>query len=547
MQTEQLTNNKNFAYAVFLFCVAISIILKLNVLEVGAPFVTIDDNTTYEGGFLAWFGHAPPQRMYIESWLNGLSSIVTYVIYQLKNGGYLGVNLVADAYNHYLTVPDLYVKSYRVVSLLIDLLTAYFVYLTAKIILPSRHHIPALFATSLYLLSYNAIWCYVVARPDTPMALFSTIGLYFYYRSDFGKHFNSFLLSALFLGLATGMKLHGAFFVVFIVLDLFRVHRLKALISYIFPFGLLSVIAFSVAAGSVLFDPLTYIKLRALNVKDDASPWIAWGEQFIEIIKGTGVFTVPLIILSIVMLVKNKSLRQNNKIVSVLLLSVLWLMLFSSIRQLRAYWMLPALPLFYIIATYALFELKNKWLVITTATTMFCLMVFQSYQQSNEFKQIPYNELRAWVEQNVSQEEKLFILGYDALFLPLSKEATEVFSSGYNKLMNEAKERGESFTERHVRFWEERTKLKLIDMYNLKDKGYTYYSYYKTPLKDFAELIDFDNMDYIVVLDIFVSDTINIDLLVKSKYTKVTSVIGPGGGGSGLTYTIYQKVDSIEK
>jgi hypothetical protein len=540
-------NNKNFTYAIFLFCTAISIILKLNILEVGAPFVTIDDNTTYEGGFLIWFGQAPPQRMYIESWINGLSSIVTYVGFQLINDGTVGVNIVADAYNHYLTVPDLYVKSYRLVSLFIDLLTAYFVYLTAKIIIPSRHHISALLATSFYLLSYNTIWCYVVARPDTPMALFSTIGLFLYYRSDFGKHFNSFLLSALFLGLATGMKLHGAFFVIFIVLDLFRVHRLKSLITYILPFGLLSVVAFSVAAGSVLFDPLTYIKLRALNVKDDVSPWIVWGEQFIEIIKGTGIFTVPLIILSIVMLIKSNNLKQNDKIVSVLLLSILWLILFSSIRQLRAYWMLPALPIFYILATYALFEMKNKWIAIATTTTMLCLMTFQSYEQSDEFKQTDYNELRAWVEQNVNPEEKLFIFGYDALFLPLSDEANEVLAEGYKKLMNEAKERGETFTERHVRFWEERSKLKLIDMYNLKEKGYTYYSYYKTPLEIFSNLIGFQSMDYIIVLEGFVSEQINIDLLLKNKYSRVATAIGPGGGGSGLTYTIYQKVDTIEQ
>jgi hypothetical protein len=538
--------NKNFAYAIFLFCVVISIILKLNVLEVGAPFVTIDDHSTYEGGFLVWFGQAPPQRMYIESWINGLSSIVTYVVFQLENGGDLGVNLVADAYNHYLTTPDLYVKSYRVFSLFIDLFTAFFVFLTVKILLPSRHHLQALLVTSLYLLSYNTIWCYVVARPDTPMALFSTIGLYFYYRSDFGKHFNSFLLSALFFGIATGMKLHGAFFVVFIILDLFRVHGKQAFISYILPFGFLSVIAFSVAAGSVLFDPLTYIKLRALNVKDDVSPWIVWGDQFIEMFKGTGFFTIPLIFIAIFMYVKNENLRNNKKIVSVLLLSILWLLLFASIRQLRAYWMLPALPLFYILATYALFELKNKWLTITISLMMLCIMIFQSYQQSDEFKQVPYNEFRTWVIENLEKDEKLYIFGFDALFLPLSSEANEVYSAGYQKIIDEAKQSKESFTERHVRFWEERTKLKLIDMYHLKDQGFTYYSYFKTPVKDFAELIDFYKMDYIVILDGFVNVDTSIDSKLKSQYQMVTTVTGPGGGGSGLTYAIYQKVNSFE-
>jgi hypothetical protein len=542
VQPNNIISNQHFTYGVFLICLVISVILKLNVLEVGAPFVTIDDNTTYEGGFLVWFGQAPPQRMYIESWINGLSSIITYIGFQIINGGDLGINIVADAYSHYASTPDLYVRSYRIVSLFIDLLTAYFVYLTARIVLPSQHNIQAFVVTAMYLLSYNTIWCYVVARPDTPMALFSTIGLYLYYSSDFGKDYKRFILSALLFGAATGMKLHGAFFVVFIIIDLFRVHGLKAIKPFILPFGILSVITFAVAAGSVLFDPLNYIKLRALNVKDDASPWIESGEQFFVILKGTGIFTVPLIITSLVLLFKNETLRKNNKIMSVVLLSILWLILFSSIRQLRAYWMLPALPLFYIVAIYVIFKIKNKWSVIGALLVTICLMTYQSFQQSKEFQNVPFNEFRAWVQQNVKEDEKLFIFGYDALFLPLSKEAQDITSNGYRKLMIEAKDIGQSYTERHVRFWEERSKMQLFDMYSPPTETFTYYSMFKTPLKDFSELIDFDNMNYIVVLEGIFGEEVNIDYYWKNKYSKVITVNGPGGGGTGLNYTIYKKV-----
>ena len=44
-----------------LMALVVSLAAKLAVLDVGAPFISIDDRTTFEGGFLVWFGHAPPQ------------------------------------------------------------------------------------------------------------------------------------------------------------------------------------------------------------------------------------------------------------------------------------------------------------------------------------------------------------------------------------------------------------------------------------------------------------------------------------------------------
>jgi len=541
VQNNKFSSNKVTIYTAFLICVLVSLFFKINILDVGAPFVTIDDNTTYEGGFLVWFGQSPPQRMYIESWLNGLSSIVTFTIYQIQSGGSLGINIVADAYNHYQKSPELYVKSYRILSLFIDLLTVYFVFLTAKIILPSDNNQKALLVSALYLLSYNAIWCFVVARPDNPMVLLSTIGLYFYYRSAFGKNSTYFILSAVFLGLATGMKLHGAFFVVFIMFDLLRVNGLKKILSLAFPFGCVSLISFAVSAGSVLFDPLTYIKLRVLNAKDDVSPWIESGDQFGVILQGTGWLVIPLVFLSICFIVKNKQIKENQTITSILLLSVMWLLLFASIRQLRAYWMLPALPLFYILAVYGLFQLKRKWQIYLVSLALITVMSFQSYMQSSAFKNVPFNEFQTWVKSTVKKDEKLFIFGYDALFLPVSRVVVNNFSIGYNQIMLKAKSSGESFTERHVRFWEERSKLKLFDMYKPTDNTYTYYSYYKTPLSEFSELIKFNEMDYLAVLDGFVAEDMDLNYLVNRQYVFLTSVIGPGGGGSGLTYSIYKK------
>jgi len=48
-------------------------------------------------------------------------------------------------------------------------------------------------------------------------------------------------------------------------------------------------------------------------------------------------------------------------------------------------------------------------------------------------------------------------------------------------------------------------------------------------------------MDYLAVLDGFVAEDMDLNYLVNRQYVFLTSVIGPGGGGSGLTYSIYKK------
>jgi len=54
----------------------ISFALKAANIGVGAPQFMIDDFTLYQGGFLVWFGQAPPQHAFLESWVCGLSSLL---------------------------------------------------------------------------------------------------------------------------------------------------------------------------------------------------------------------------------------------------------------------------------------------------------------------------------------------------------------------------------------------------------------------------------------------------------------------------------------
>src|SRR5688572_4306995 len=51
----------------------ISFALKAANIGVGAPQFMIDDFTLYQAGFLVWFGQAPPQHAFLESWVCGLS------------------------------------------------------------------------------------------------------------------------------------------------------------------------------------------------------------------------------------------------------------------------------------------------------------------------------------------------------------------------------------------------------------------------------------------------------------------------------------------
>ena len=238
---------------VLLAALILSLALKIPNLGIGSPHVTIDDDTAYNGGFLVWFGNAPPQRMYLESWVIGATSLATYVakVTQAGHASGLGTNLVADAYRDFHNHPDTYVRVYRTLMLLADLLTAAVVFALGRAVLrgDSRRWAPFVAAT-LYLLAYNTVWCDVVARPDTLTTLFGVLGLLGYYRSDFGRLKQPFFLGAIAFGLCAGMKLHGSLFVVFILCDLVRQHGLRRGVATAFPFVLVSVAVFAVAAGT---------------------------------------------------------------------------------------------------------------------------------------------------------------------------------------------------------------------------------------------------------------------------------------------------------
>lgn len=512
----------------------------------GAPFTTIDDHTAYDGGFLVWVGHAPPQRMYLESWFSGLSSLLHYV-WKLGTTGQLdrlGVNLIADAYRDFNASPDGYARLYRSLIVFVDLATAWFVYGIARHVMANLWRgWAAVLASVFYLFSYNTFWCDMVARPDTLMVFFGMLGIWFTLRAEHGKRPFLLYLGAAALGTSAGLKLHGIFFVFFVAIDLVRVRGWREAWRDLIPFLVVAGLFFCVSAGSPLFDPVRYLKLRLLNIRDDESPWIQWGEQFWAILRGSGWLAAPLALFGVWSTVRTRGVRGATPAHSTLLQVLGWLLLFASIRQLRPYWMLPALPLLYIGMLLALDSAPIRRYRVFVIPVMLGLLVWQSAAQVVEFRRVDYGGLREWIRVNVDPDEPLYIYGYEALELPKTTECIRITRTGLERNLAADVADGMNFMERHVKRWEEESRLVLFDMLdNRSDGGYTYYSFYRTPWEEFEGLISLHDMEYLLVQETFAwEQQPELVAALANDFELAAEVTGAGGGGSGLDYRIYAR------
>lgn len=540
------SGGRNWSIWLLVLALVLSAGMKLAVLDVGAPHTTIDDITAYEAGFSVWFGNAPPQRMYLESWIIGASSLATYVARAVGEGGLsaLDANLVSDAYRDFFLQPDPYVRNYRLLMIAFDLLTVLFVFLAARLVLADRWRgWGAAITASLYALSFNTIWCDVVARPDTVTTLFAAAGLYLYLHSRSGESWRDLLLAGICLGTATGMKLHAMFYVVFIILDLWRVHGLRQAWRRILAMGVVSVLLFAVAAGSPLFDPMKYVKLRLLNARDDESPWIQWGEQFLVLLRGAGWLAVPLAVAAVVQWLRKGREALRDPRFSVIFLAVCWLLLFASIRQLRAYWMLPALPAIYLSAVLWLSGLAQRRIATVVAAVLLLLLAGQSVVQMQDFRRVPFGQLRDWITTNVDPAEPFFVFGYEAVELPKNADCLARTVAILERGFDEEVKAGMPFYERHVTQWEERTRVRMIDL--LDDphiEGYTYYGHYRTPLEESAGILALEQMKYLLVQEHFApGEQPGLAEYLAAHCDKVAELTGPGGGGGGLGYEVYAR------
>lgn len=532
-----------------LIFLGVSLALKLSLLGIGAPYTTIDDHTLFEAGFMVWFGEAPPQRTYVESWLAGFSSLVTYIGQLIANGNLhqLSLNLIADAYRSFTENPEPFVTVYRLLMLCLDFGTALITYYLALVILGQHQYRYwlATFSAGLFLLSYNTIWCYLVARPDTATAFFTTLGFLCYYQSRFAQHKPWFLASALALGIATGFKMHAAMAVIFIMADLWRYYGFRSCFGKASLFALVAFTCFLVTAGTTLFDPLLYIKLRALNIRDDASPWIQWGEQFIVVLKGTGWIIAPLLLVYFFRNFFKKNQAISEPVKSALFISCLFIIAFCLIRQLRAYWMLPALPLFYILAGYLIAQIESRKAAIILGIGITSIFLLQCVNQLQDFSQARYAELQNWVKTNVKNDEVIYIIGYNTLFLPCNTTCLQNRKASISAKLEHAVASQEAFTIRHVRLWEERAQLQLIDMLNARsDAGFNYYAINSTSVDELAPHVPFESIRYVLFMQGY-NNPEHSELIdqVKREFDYVATANSPGGkaGTGGLPYDIYRR------
>lgn len=530
---------------------ALSLAFKLAVLRVGGPFVSIDDRSTFEGGFLVWFGNAPPQRMYLECWIAGVLSIANYAFRVLTGAttGGLGLNIVAEAYRDYYLRPDSYAHLYRAFVIVVDIAAAFLTWRLARMLLGQAWRgWAAVLPPAMFLLTYNTIWADVVARPDAMLPLFMTAGLLMYYRSDFGRRQGWLLGAGVVLGAGAGLKLHLAFAVIFLLIDLVRVHGFRIAVRVGWAFTVLSLLAFLVSAGIPLFDPLKYVKLRVTNAKDDASPWIRWGEQFIAMLRGSGWVILPLALGAVLQRGPTSFRRSLPMVASLLVVVVGWLVLFGMIRQLRAYWMLPALPLFYVAATgfvVSVARSRPAWKRAAVGLTVIGLVVLtvQSVREVSRFRAVDQNGLRAWITANVARDASFFVFGYDGLVLPRNTHCLGTIAAGIERGLAADRAAGAPFTERHVKNWEEEIELARQDLLGgACDEGWEYYSYYTTPFDKYAGLVDMSTMHYVMVEERFDSPPdFPLKEYLAEGFDLVAETTGAGGEGYGLKYRIFER------
>ncbi|MFH1144739.1 MAG: GtrA family protein, partial [Candidatus Eisenbacteria bacterium] len=431
-----------------------SLVLKLSIIGAGGPQTEIDDFSLYEAGFLVWFGNVPPQHGYLESWVAGFSSLATYVLRMVGSGrldGLLDLNLVANAYRDFYLSPDIYYHMHRGVILAADLLTAGFAYLLARRILGrSMAGYGAVVVCVMYLFTYNTFWSNLRGRPDPLVSLAGVGGVLLYLKSELRFRSASFWLAAVCFGLAAALKLHGIFFALFAGLDIMRRRGWRAGWHGAALMAGIAFVVFLAGDGSLLFDPLTYVKARLETYQADLSLHLPWGNQFIVMLRGSGWLVLPLALAGVV-----QGLRRRNgqgdgpgraELRSVTFIAGLWLLLFATIRPLRAYWMLPVLPLFYILAVHTVSRIGPRMVRGAVLGALAVVFAVLSYGEIHQARTVRLDELRQWIRTNIPEDSSFYIVGFSVVRLPQNTDCMRTQRTAYERVMEEDREAGLPFT-----------------------------------------------------------------------------------------------------
>ena len=258
-------------------------------------------------------------------------------------------------------------------------------------------------------------------------------------------------------------------------------------------------------------------------------------------LRATGFVIVPLAIAGAVGAVGR---RPNAPQASGAVHALGWLVIFSTTRQLRGYWMLPATPLLYILAATALQAIRNTRVRTVVAVAAVVVAVAQTASLSWKTRHSGLDELRTWVTANVRPDQQFYLVGEAILRLPKDTDAMRVYRAAYTREAVADVTGGTPFVQRHLKNWEETAALRLFDMLNFEnDGGFTFYTARDLPLDKFGHLVSLRSFDYLIVQQGFTGPEIpGLDRLLAENFEFVTVRRSEGGDGSGLMHAIYRQV-----
>ena len=201
--------------------------------------------------------------------------------------------------------------------------------------------------------------------------------------------------------------------------------------------------------------------------------------------------------------------------------------------------MLPASPLFLILAAFAISRFRVQGLRVALAASLVTIYAIQFGVMARQVRSTNLDELRTWVRENVQPHERFYVIGYSILRLPKNTRAMETYRAAYTR-EQEADRGALPFVERHIKNWEERAMLRLFDMLDFKnERGFEFYSYFELPPEKFPDLVALDRMDYLIVHDEMSSSPALRRFL--DGYDRVATRRSEGGDGRGIVNHVYKR------